>query len=98
MVSSLWPLVGVTKKKPLGGTGHTVWESYSAAMFVCEEGGISFVLPVVKDLLDKASDTGCIQHIVLIWSVQNPSEFPKACSKRSETYAAAIYRVCPSFP
>jgi len=59
----------------LGGSGHTVWESYSAVVFVCKEDGISFALPVIRDLLEKSPRTGCVQHIVFIWSVQNPSEF-----------------------
>lgn len=59
---------------PYGGPGHSVFASYSAAVFVVGGSGITFALSALQDLvrvdLEGASR---VKVIELVWSVQDPS-------------------------
>ncbi|KIM76946.1 hypothetical protein PILCRDRAFT_825962 [Piloderma croceum F 1598] len=59
---------------PYGGPGHSVYESYSAAVFVCGGSGISFGLSAVQDLVRKDLEgRSRVKVIELIWTVQDPA-------------------------
>lgn len=59
----------------VGGSGHTVFASYSAAVFVCGGSGISFALSAVQELVQKNMEgKSRVKIIELIWSVQDPGK------------------------
>jgi len=66
--------VKVMLEGPYGGPGHSVYESYSAAVFVCGGSGISFGLSAVQDLVQKDIEAASrVKVIELIWSIQDPA-------------------------
>ncbi|KII85327.1 hypothetical protein PLICRDRAFT_56591 [Plicaturopsis crispa FD-325 SS-3] len=59
---------------PYGGPGHTVFASYSAAVFVVGGSGVSFALSAVQELVQKDLDGHSrIKVIELIWCIQDPA-------------------------
>lgn len=59
---------------PYGGPGHTVFASYSAAIFVIGGSGISFALSSIQELVRRDNEASSrLKAIELIWSVQDPS-------------------------
>jgi ferric-chelate reductase len=70
--------VDVDENCKSGGPGHSVFESYSAAVFVCGGSGISFGLSAVQDLVQKDIEGASrLKVIELIWSIQDPGEHTK---------------------
>jgi len=59
---------------PYGGTGHSVFASFSAAMFVVGGSGITFALSAIQDLIQRDyEDSSRVKVIELIWCIQDPS-------------------------
>ncbi|KAF8880563.1 hypothetical protein BD779DRAFT_1788575 [Infundibulicybe gibba] len=59
---------------PYGGPGHTIFASYSAAVFVVGGSGVTFALSVVEDLIRKdLKGESRVKHIDVIWTVQDPA-------------------------
>ncbi|KAJ7678192.1 hypothetical protein DFH06DRAFT_568132 [Mycena polygramma] len=66
--------VNIVLEGPYGGPGHAMFNSYSAAVFVCGGSGISFALAAIQDLIDKdLRGKSRVKIIELIWSVQDPA-------------------------
>lgn len=60
-----------------GGPGHTIFASYSAAVFVVGGSGITFALPAVQDLIQKDLDgQSRVKVIELVWVVQDSGKHP----------------------
>ncbi|KAG8221543.1 ferric reductase like transmembrane component-domain-containing protein [Butyriboletus roseoflavus] len=67
-------MVAVMLDGPYGGPGHSVFASFSAAMFVVGGSGITFALSAIQDLIQRDSeDSSRVKVIELIWSIQDPS-------------------------
>lgn len=61
---------------PVGGPGNAVFSSYSAAMFICGGGGITFGLSATQDVIRDAFDRSSRLRLVdLVWIVQDPSTY-----------------------
>ncbi|KAG6330076.1 hypothetical protein ID866_9013 [Astraeus odoratus] len=59
---------------PYGGPGHSIFASYSAAMFVVGGSGITFALSAIQDLIQRdLRGSSRVKIIELLWSVQDPS-------------------------
>lgn len=57
----------------LGGSGHTMFASFSGAMFVTGGSGITFALGAVQDLVHKdLRGESRLKIIELVWIVQDP--------------------------
>ena len=56
-----------------GGPGYTLFESYSGALLVAGGSGITFVLSMLSDLLQRHEE-GCsrLRVIEVVWSVADP--------------------------
>ncbi|TFK70007.1 hypothetical protein BDN72DRAFT_896809 [Pluteus cervinus] len=66
--------VKVMIEGPYGGPGHTIFSSFSAAVFVCGGSGITFALGVIQDLVQKDRDAKSrIKCLELIWVLPDPS-------------------------
>ncbi|KAH7912892.1 hypothetical protein BJ138DRAFT_1082687 [Hygrophoropsis aurantiaca] len=66
--------VKVMVEGPYGGTGHSVFASFSAAIFVVGGSGITFALAAVQDLLQRDSEGASrVKIIEVIWSIPDPS-------------------------
>ncbi|KAG9311375.1 ferric reductase like transmembrane component-domain-containing protein [Chiua virens] len=64
---------------PYGGAGHSVFASYSAAMFVVGGSGITFALSAIQDLIQRdQEDASRVKIIELVWSIQDPSKYAHA--------------------
>lgn len=80
MVSNLCPLrlPAPTDLFLLGGPGHMIFSSYSAAVFVVGGSGITFALPTVQDLIQKDLDGHSrVKVIELVWVVQDSGKHPQ---------------------
>lgn len=61
---------------PYGGSGHTMFGSFSGALFAAGGSGITFALGAVQDLIQKDLEGETrLKAIELVWSVQDPSHF-----------------------
>lgn len=59
---------------PYGGPGHSVFASYSGALFIAGGSGITFALAAVQDLIQQDLDgTSRVKVIELAWAVQDPA-------------------------
>lgn len=59
---------------PYGGPGHTIFASFSGAVFVVGGSGITFALSTVQDLVQKdLKGQSRLKIIELIWVVQDPA-------------------------
>ncbi|KZT21964.1 hypothetical protein NEOLEDRAFT_1138761 [Neolentinus lepideus HHB14362 ss-1] len=59
---------------PYGGPGHSVFASYSGALFIAGGSGITFALSAVQDLILQDMDgTSRVKVIELAWAVQDPA-------------------------
>lgn len=57
----------------LGGPGHTLFASFSGALFVAGGSGITFALSAVQDLVQKdLRGESRLKSIELVWIVQDP--------------------------
>jgi ferric-chelate reductase len=57
---------------PYGGPGHTMFDSFSGAMFVAGGSGITYALCAVQDLIQKdVAGRSRVKVIELVWSVQD---------------------------
>lgn len=57
---------------PYGGPGHTMFDSFSGAMFVAGGSGITFALCAIQDLIQKDNaGRSRVKVIELVWSVQD---------------------------
>ncbi|KAJ6551429.1 hypothetical protein B0H19DRAFT_1211163 [Mycena capillaripes] len=66
--------VNIVLEGPYGGPGHAMFNSYSAAVFVCGGSGISFALATIQDLIEKdLRGQSRVKIIELIWTVQDPA-------------------------
>ena len=77
MVSSVYRKVIVLENNGrfinIGGPGHRVFSSFSAAVVVAGGSGITFGLSVVQDLIQKDLNAESrIKFLELIWIVQDP--------------------------
>jgi hypothetical protein len=60
---------------PQGGPGYTLYTAYSGAVLVAGGSGISYVMSVLDDMLQKhASGKSHVRVIEVIWSVMDPGE------------------------
>ena len=58
-----------------GGPGYTLYTAYSGAVLVAGGSGISYVMSVLDDMLQKhASGKSHVRVIEVIWSVMDPGE------------------------
>jgi hypothetical protein len=58
-----------------GGPGYTLYTAYSGAVLVAGGSGISYVMSVLDDMLQKhASGMSHVRVIEVIWSVMDPGE------------------------
>ncbi|KAH7926604.1 hypothetical protein BV22DRAFT_344765 [Leucogyrophana mollusca] len=65
--------VKVMVEGPYGGPGHSVFASFSAAVFVVGGSGITFALAAVQDLLQRDTEGASrVKIIEVIWSIQDP--------------------------
>jgi len=56
----------------IGGTGHTVFASYSTALFIVGGSGISFALSSIQELIRRDNKAASrIKSVDLVWSVQD---------------------------
>ena len=59
---------------PYGGPGHTVFSSFSAAVFVAGGSGITYALAAMQDLVLKdLAGQSRVKVIELVWTVPDPS-------------------------
>ncbi|KAF8154708.1 hypothetical protein B0H34DRAFT_717545 [Crassisporium funariophilum] len=66
--------IKVMVEGPYGGPGHTVFSSFSAAVFVAGGSGISFALSAIQDLIQKdLQGESRVKVIELVWTVQDPA-------------------------
>ncbi|KAH8078723.1 iron reductase [Cristinia sonorae] len=66
--------VKVLVEGPYGGPGHTLFASFSGAMFVAGGSGVTFALGAVQDLVKKDLEgLSRVRTIELVWSVPDPS-------------------------
>lgn len=66
--------VKVLVEGPYGGPGHTMFCSFSGAMFVCGGSGITFALGAIQDLMMKDMDgESLLKTIDLVWTIPDPS-------------------------
>jgi len=66
--------VNVLVQGPYGGPGNMMFSSYSAAMFICGGGGITFGLCATQDIMRDAFDRRSRLRIVdLVWSIHDPA-------------------------
>ncbi|TFK47318.1 hypothetical protein OE88DRAFT_1738613 [Heliocybe sulcata] len=64
--------VRVWLEGPYGGPGHSVFASYSGALFIAGGSGITFALAAVQDLIGRDMDgTSRVKVIELAWAVQD---------------------------
>ena len=57
----------------IGGPGHRVFSSFSAAVVVAGGSGITFALSVIQDLIQKDLNAGSrVKILELIWIIQDP--------------------------
>ena len=57
----------------IGGPGHKVFSSFSAAVVVAGGSGITFGLSVIQDLIQKDLNAESrIKFLELIWIIQDP--------------------------
>ncbi|THH16312.1 hypothetical protein EW146_g4311 [Bondarzewia mesenterica] len=67
--------VGVLVEGPYGGPGHTIFASYSGALLIAGGSGITFVLSVLSDLLQKhAAGSSRLRVLDVVWSVPDPGK------------------------
>jgi ferric-chelate reductase len=60
-----------------GGTGHTVFNSFSSAVLIAGGSGITFVLSAVQDILRNVSDKQTnLRTVHVVWSVRGPGLLP----------------------
>ncbi|ETW75457.1 ferric reductase [Heterobasidion irregulare TC 32-1] len=66
--------VRVIVEGPYSGPGHTLFASYSGALLVAGGSGITFVLSILADLLQKHGEgRSRLRVIEVVWSVADPS-------------------------
>ncbi|KDR70244.1 hypothetical protein GALMADRAFT_214680 [Galerina marginata CBS 339.88] len=66
--------VRVVVEGPYGGPGHTIYASFSAAVFVAGGSGITYALSVIQDLVQKdLRGESRVKVIELVWSVTDPA-------------------------
>ncbi|THH20120.1 hypothetical protein EUX98_g8647 [Antrodiella citrinella] len=66
--------VKVLVEGPYGGPGHTMFCSFSGAMFVCGGSGITFALGAIQDLMVKDMDgESLLKTIDLVWTIPDPT-------------------------
>lgn len=72
----------LTKKNSPGGPGHTVFASFSAAVFVAGGSGITYALSAIEDLVQKdIRGESRVKVIELVWSVSDPGKrAPQPCA------------------
>ena len=59
-----------------GGPGHTLFASYSGALLVAGGSGITFVLSILADLLQKHGEgRSRLRVIEVVWSVADPCKW-----------------------
>jgi ferric-chelate reductase len=57
----------------IGGPGHRVFSSFSAAVVVAGGSGITFALSVIQDLIQKDLNAESrVKFLELIWIIQDP--------------------------
>src|SRR5271170_1668181 len=72
MVSNALIIVHPILRTCIGGPGHSVFASYSAAVFVVGGSGISFGLSTVQELVQRDLEGASrVKVIELIWCVQD---------------------------
>ena len=65
--------VNVVVEGPYGGPGHTVYSSFSAAVFIVGGSGITYALSVIQDLVQKdLKGESRVKVIELVWIVTDP--------------------------
>ncbi|KAF9004591.1 ferric reductase like transmembrane component-domain-containing protein [Cyathus striatus] len=66
--------VKVIVEGPYGGPGHTIFASFSAAVFVVGGSGITFALSAIQDLVQKdVQGRSRVKVIELVWTIQDPA-------------------------
>jgi ferric-chelate reductase len=92
--------ISVIVEGPYGGPGHSVFASYSAAVFVVGGSGISFALSAAQELVQRDVENGSrVKVIELIWCVQDHGEQPRSPFKFIYlTYPTIQYPSSPSSP
>lgn len=60
----------------VGGPGYTMFTSYSGALLVAGGSGVTFILSVLEDILQKhAEGRSRLRVIEVVWSVSDPGTF-----------------------
>ena len=77
MVSDIMVMVpenySITTPFQIGGPGHRLFSSFSAAVLVAGGSGITFALSVIQDLVQKdLKGESRVKVIELVWIVQDP--------------------------
>ncbi|TFK81375.1 incomplete iron reductase [Polyporus arcularius HHB13444] len=102
--------VRVLVEGPYGGPGHTIFSSFSGAMFVAGGSGITFALAAVQDLMKKDIEhRSRIRAMELVWCIQDPSSltplvplFSTLVAQSQSSYASlkisVYYTRAPSKP
>ncbi|EGN94416.1 hypothetical protein SERLA73DRAFT_114632 [Serpula lacrymans var. lacrymans S7.3] len=84
--------VKVMIEGPYGGPGHSVFASYSAAIFVVGGSGITFALAALQDLLQRdAEGASRVKIIEVIWSVQDPSSLTPLIPQLTALIQQSVY-------
>ncbi|KAI6121233.1 hypothetical protein F5141DRAFT_1210912 [Pisolithus sp. B1] len=77
---------------PYGGPGHSVFASYSAAVFVVGGSGITFALSALQDLVRVDVDGASrVKLIELVWSVQDPSSLTPLLPQFTTLLQQSVY-------
>ncbi|KAF4609979.1 hypothetical protein D9613_010568 [Agrocybe pediades] len=66
--------INVVVEGPYGGPGHTIFASFSAAVFVVGGSGITYALSAIQDLVEKdLKGESRVKVIELVWIVTDPA-------------------------
>ncbi|KAI0794897.1 hypothetical protein C8Q75DRAFT_803744 [Abortiporus biennis] len=99
--------VKVLVEGPYGGPGHTVFSSFSGALFVAGGSGITYALATFQELIQKDLEgESRLKVIELVWSIQDPASLLPLLSLFADllslrTYATlrvSIYYTRPPAP
>ncbi|KAL4063459.1 hypothetical protein V8B97DRAFT_2020797 [Scleroderma yunnanense] len=77
---------------PYGGPGHSVFASYSAAVFVVGGSGITFALSSVQDIIQRDLEGASrVKVIEFIWCVQDPASLTPLLPQFTALVQQSVY-------
>lgn len=95
--TSLSQDVKVLVEGPYGGPGHTMFCSFSGAMFVCGGSGITFALSAIRDLVNKDLEgESRSKTIDLVWTIPDPSTCLPVIPNHLKRINLSFYSTPPS--